>query len=490
MKYFSNLLKFTAVGAAIFTSCADEPQVYDYNTQEQIALGEWIEANHPELVNNYQETGSFYVEWIEDGDLTADPIKDSEIWIKVDLKERDLAGNLVMSREEADAYQQGTFSKFTHYVPYLKYSGDTGTDYMEGIQLSLRNDIKIGDQTKQMRIGSKVRLYLPSSIVLSNNSGGGYEGDYTLAGGRPLVVDLMIRDTISNPLEREGTDIDKFATDNGGVKITYVDPETEEETRSTDPTSPDHPYNDPAHDWFNVADSIPHLYVNPTADPGKISYIYPDAYTAKYNNAYSDMDVLNAKIRDIITERFGEYEGIQAITTDSIGADGTVNTWYITRLMDGFIVDTNIPELRTLLFDEVSPAEDAFSVTISEGSVVSAWLYALQNLRYGQWASILTSSTYAYGATGVSGSSDSYTTGYDSSYYDYMNYYNYANSYYGNSYYGGYYGGYYDSYYGGYYGDYSYSYDTSTTETTTSITTEIPPYAPLIFDVYLEPQTE
>ena len=108
-------------------------------------------------------------------------------------------------------------------------------------------------------------------------------------------------------------------------------------------------------------------------------------------------------------------------------------------------------------------------------------------MRKGQWAAILTVSTYAYGISGQVGSHTSTTVGgNDNAYYDYINYMNYMNTMnnyygygYGNMYNYGYYG--YDPYY------YGYGYtSTDTSQTITTTSTEIPAYSPMIFQIFVE----
>lgn len=172
---------------------------------------------------------------------------------------------------------------------------------------------------------------------------------------------------------------------------------------------------------------------------------------------------------------------------------GEAKIWYIGRFLDGFIFDTNIDEVKEIIYGEVASEGSALTYTPEkdQSSLITAFYYTIPNLLYGQWAEFVTISSQAYGATGRSGSTTSNggSSGYTSSYLDYLNYYNYYNSYYGNSYYGSYYDNYYYNYYNSYY--YNYGYNTSTTtETTTSVLTEIPPYTPLIFQIYIEPADE
>jgi hypothetical protein len=220
-------------------------------------------------------------------------------------------------------------------------------------------------------------------------------------------------------------------------------------------------------------------------------------------------------------ERFGE--GLHPADADPVDSVTNAKIWYVTRLLDGFIIDTNIPEVKKIIYDdeitdEVGTPLDFVTSTPESNSLVDAWIYSIPQMKLGAWNAILTGSSNAYGATGVSGSTitSSSSSSAMQNYYDYYNYYNYYNSYYGNSYYnnyynnyygyggyggyGGYpgygYGGYYDNYYNNYYDSYYYnnyynnSYNYSDVETTTTITTEVHPYSPMIWQIYIEHQDE
>ena len=156
--------------------------------------------------------------------------------------------------------------------------------------------------------------------------------------------------------------------------------------------------------------------------------------------------------------------------------------WYVTRFLDGFVIDSNIDEINQLVFDRTGSSSSALSVASDSSDLVTAWTYCISKLHYGQWAAILTASGYAYGSNGVSGSTSTSSSGtgyYYPSYYDYYNSYN--SMYYGNAYYGGYYG--YD-----YYSSYINSNNSSVD--TTSISTEILGYTPLLFYIFIEPKSE
>jgi hypothetical protein len=214
---------------------------------------------------------------------------------------------------------------------------------------------------------------------------------------------------------------------------------------------------------------------------------------------------INQEVDAALIKRFGE--GLHPSEAEAIDSVATAKIWYVTRLLDGFIVDTNIPEVKEILHEDYTAEGKGTALDFVTGkdnagdnSYVDAWKYAIPQLKLGAWNAILTTSSNAYGATGVSGTRKT-TSSSNNNYYDYYNYYNYYNSYYGN----GYYNNYYNNYYGGYggYGGYGYgyypnyynsmyynnyynnSYTTDTTESET-VTTEIQPYSPLLFQVYIE----
>lgn len=517
MKWMGRLLGASACCLALLASCAkDDGATADY---ESISLQAWMRLHKPELLENLQEEGGYYVDVHEVGDMDAAPVNDTVCWVKFDFSGRDLNGNIVLTRNEREARLAGTYTRQTHYAPYYRYCGEENTSLLEGTYLAMRNTLTLGKtyaaehdlpETLLLREGSKVTLYMPSSIVstsgVSGDGGYGGQSGYELDAGRPFVVTLEIRDTIKNPLEREGSEVDAFAERNGTLKPVEEDSEDSEDSSTVSAQlrarrltarltrgAEESQYND-GFAWRNAVDTIPQLYVHHTYNPKTTKYAYSDPYQSVYE-PYNNFEKLEQDIADTLYNRFGE--GV--LTGDSVTLDGTAKIWYICRLLDGFVVDTNIDGVKRLVYGEVQSEGEAleYSPESDQTSLIQAWYYSVPQLRFGQWASILTTSSYAYGSTGQTGTTSSSTTSsssYYSSYYDYLNYYNYYNSYYGNSYYGGYYNNYYNNYYGGYYNSYYYdyynSYDSSTTETVYTTTTEIPPFTPLLFQIYIEPEDE
>jgi hypothetical protein len=392
---------------------------------------------------------------------------------------------------------------------------------MEGTYLATFNKLKIGDTEFEVRYGTKLRLYLPSSVVGdSKTNDGGYEGEFTIDSNKPMIVDMTIYGHVGNPVAYEGERVTAFANVNGGVCNEHRAEKNEEEKetkrvrRSTTRTEGEEYKEEEEVDtrpleffdgrWHLPNDTLEHLLVNYNYTPEKSfdfknslgldTLKYPEENIYTKGNVYANTD-LDSRINDALIKRFGKgIEGEeQILDADSLKKKATANVWYIGRFLDGFIFDSNIDEVNEILYGTVENEGEALSFTtkdaVDENEYILAWEYAIPTLRLGQWAAILTVSTYGYGIAGVVGSHTS-TTVTDGT-YDYANYYNYMN--YMNNYYGGYgyggYGGYGNMYNQGYYGynPYYYGYTpqvTTTTVTTTS--TEIPAFSPLLFQVFVE----
>lgn len=506
MKFSLRFLYASVAGVFLLTSCAKE-ETGSYDKYETIALKAWMKLNRPELLENYQQEGGYYVDVKNPGEEGAAPITDTVCWVRFDFSGRDLKGNIVLTRREQEARQMGTFTKYTHYAPYYRYCGTESLSLLEGTHLAMRNTLTLGEryadslglpQELLLREGSEVVLYMPSTVVGSGGvqGDGGYEGQYSLSSGRPMIVTMHILDTVKNPLESEGSEVDEFCKQDGGLRI-YVAPKPDvpdfgDQNLRPGEVNDKHPYKIPEQ-WVNVCDTVPQLYADFRYTPErKLSFPLEKRYRSIYE-PYAAFDQLEEDISKALVERFHKddpYKGVLKLESDSVTLDGKAKIWYIARLLDGFIVDTNIDEVKKLIYGEVLKKGSAFSYTPSSGGAVTAWYYTVPHLKYGQWAAIMTTSVYAYGASGVVGGSSS--GGGSNSYLDYYNYYNYYNSYYGNNgYYGGYYGDYYGGYYGGYYNGYGSGYDDSyDQEETTTVSTEIPPYTPMIFQLFVEPEDE
>ena len=497
-KKITTTLLAVAIAAFAFVSCIKENSVSN-KEREKISLEAWIKLNKPELLNNYQEEGGYYVEILDgdknenlpvsaDGnDYGSEPLMEQDTcWIYCNMTGRDINGAVCMTRSGALADMCGTFSYSTHYVPFVNYCGENNMGLLEGTYLATRHELKIGDTTYKMRRGSKIRLYLPSTIAYGESGSqteGGYEGQYSLDSSRPLILDVEILRAIKNPSELELDMLQSYVGWESEWKKAEK-PESEKTEEDGDDLT------------------LKGLYYNHTYNPATddtFAYRYMQPHLKGLNNPYEGgtiyqkgaMPSINQKINDILLERFGKgLEASERNEKNLVTKGGRANVWYIVRFLDGFVVDTNIAEIRRFVFNEQDPVCEVFSYSPSddegkedgERQAIGAWYYCIPQMHYGAYGQIATTSGYAYGAAGISGSTTTETSSSNSmaSYYNAMNYYNYYNSYYN------YYSPYYNYYDYNYY-NYNYNYDTGEETTKTTISTEILPYTPLVFTIFVEP---
>lgn len=93
-------------GLTTLCSCAEEPDnAYPGNTQNK-ALKAWMTQNRPDLLENYQEEGEYYVDVVSLGDLADSAILETESWVWYDITGRDLQGNISVARDSVYALQQ------------------------------------------------------------------------------------------------------------------------------------------------------------------------------------------------------------------------------------------------------------------------------------------------------------------------------------------------------------------------------------------------
>ena len=236
-----------AVAALLMTACAKET-ANDYDYYEDLSLKAWISQHRPELKDNYQDYDKrgYYLDILNAGDTEATPLNDTIRWVRFNLTGRDLQGNIILTRNAREAELAGSFTKYTHYVPYYMYCGDAFYTLNEGTWLAMRKEQKLGaeflaakgaelglsDEKYLLRIGSEVMLYMPSRVTGSVGGDGGYEGQFALEDGKPFIATIEICDTVKNPLQREALDVDAFCKANGGLMI-YTTKDDKGENKQT-----------------------------------------------------------------------------------------------------------------------------------------------------------------------------------------------------------------------------------------------------------------
>lgn len=518
-------MSFKSIAGALLllilsTSCVKE-HTETYSDIEQRSLRAWIEKYKPDLLDNYQEDGGYYVDIIKEGDTSSEAITGEDVWVWFDLTARDLQGNIYETRKADVAEQLATYSVHAHYVPALRFSGKDKHTLMEGTYLATFNELVIGKDKQKTKVyrDTHLRLYLPSTLTSSTTTtaDGGYEGQFELDSSKPLIVDMILYGHVKNPVEHEGERINGFANGNGGVcdehKATIEESITKSLYRRAI-TRADETTEDAADEarvmelydgrWHQPVDTIEHLLVKylytPESNPLNFNIIeegaemYPGegVYNAGRLYGNGQLSSVDSRINAKLLKRFGN--GLttedEILAADSLKKKSEAKIWYIGRFLDGFIFDTNIDEVKEIIYGKVDSAGEALTfdtVNPLDNSYILAWNYSIPTLRYNQWAMVLTVSTYGYGISGKVGSHTTTTT-YSDAYYDYatnyynmMNYYNYNSGYgYGNMYNNNYYG------YNPYYYGYSYTPTEDDIITTSTTSTEIPAYSPLLFQVFIE----
>ena len=487
-----------------FSSCVKEA-VEDIDKIENHALRAWIKKNKPELLENYQEDGGYYVDVKQWGDTTTikdendfggEPIMDQDTcWMFYKFTGYNLYGDVCITRSENVARLQGKYSVYTHYVPYLNYCGITNDNgLMEGTYISTRHEIKLGEEyvrthpecrstTFRMRKGSKVWLYLPSSIgngTSASSASGGYEGQFAMDNNKPMIMEVEVMRVIKNPSDKEIGMVDQLVAHSNQTFGAEVWKKVEK------PKDEDTDLEDETEDEFFKG-----LFYNTDYDPSNVEtatfgYMKPESLEISPENAYRDngsygnMSQLEVQIDSILVAKFKDKVLPKSERTEEnlVGSGGTAKVWYIGRFLDGFIFDTNISEIKQLIDKSASSSSTpiTYSASSDESSYISAWYHCIPKLYYGSYAAIMTTSGFAYGNSGVSGSTSSSQASYDYSLYDpyYSDYYEYY----------GYYNSFVNPY--GYYDYSNYSGSSSSNVDTSTISTEILPYNPLIFYIFIE----
>ena len=352
-------------GLTTLCSCAEEPDnAYPGNTQNK-ALKAWMTQNRPDLLENYQEEGEYYVDVVSLGDLADSAILETESWVWYDITGRDLQGNISVARDSVYALQQGTFTPYTHYVPYYQFYGElaSGT-FKEGTYLAMRNPLKLGEtyaaqkgfpREVELRVGAEVVLYMPATIISTEANGdGGYEGQYALSANHPMIARIKLVGRSSQPIETESVAVDDFAAANGGLDPTVPPQDDDSETASVKAGEPA-----PSYRWKIATSEAPQIYVNESFNPADDAtglFTYSNVYVGSQQKA----DEIDRKINKALVERFGTDEPGELIDPEK-----NVRVWYIARFLDGFVQSTNIDEVKRIVYGEVESTGTYMSYTPS-----------------------------------------------------------------------------------------------------------------------------
>lgn len=401
----------------MFSSCITEPEEVDYEDVEKQILAEWIELYVPEAIRWYVESehndddysSEYYTIVTNTGDSNEKPIHEyADCWVKYNLTGYNLDGYVLVTRNELLAYQQGVFDELVRYVPLYqdlfydeeKYSDTYSYDYLpECIKVAFNNE------ELNLRKGSKLTMYIPSELIDGAATGStGYAGQYSLSYYQPLKAEIEIVEVVSDPMSEEISDIETFTSMNGGLLINYREADSDEDIDDDDWEEYNILQELIPENWSNSVDTVANLYLYRRYDPSiSLNYIepytsqVPDCIYTKYNMKQIDSLIYLAIVEEEIEE--SEMDG------DFVEYGDNANIWYIGRFLDGFIFDTNINEVMELITGEESYLSvlEYMGVTSSENSsFISAWYHGISQLRYGQWATLITSSTHGYGEVTLS----------------------------------------------------------------------------------------
>lgn len=338
---------------------------------EQAVLDLWIEERADSLIDNRQDAGYYLynITRVEDNGLATNA---GNCWVRYNITTRDMEGNIILTRNESEALLQGTFSYYTHYAPYKR---EVTSDSDEAIDLAfLDTSLVIDGEATSFYAGSKFLIIIPSYLAGSSYNGtGGYAGQSTLSSNRPMMSEIEIIEVISDIDTYETNVVDEFTVANGSFTWSSVAVEDD-----------------------GVTTALEGVYLNHDYTPQALNYIEPYGYGSTHG--ITDIQEMNDSIATLLIERFGS-----GVTTgDVITESESSNIWYIARFLDGFVVDTNIEEVRALVFDDStnSTSEVVYEAESDNGSHVDMWLYTIPEMKYGQWAAIVGTSDYGYGSGG------------------------------------------------------------------------------------------
>ena len=212
MKILNSVLAVCAA-LLIFVQCA-ETEGENYDEREQVVFDQWMKTNHPEAE---KLDNGMYMEWFRRNTSASKLATDDYMY--VDYLGRDLNGNIFSNRDSARAVDEGTFTRYTHYTPHYAIFNKEAYYFTEGEYEALA----------MMNKGDSVRLYLPSMLAYrttgvssSTYFAYGYEGWYNSStnpknvigtssnlpsmSGKPVIIDLALRDIVSKPEDRELSD--------------------------------------------------------------------------------------------------------------------------------------------------------------------------------------------------------------------------------------------------------------------------------------------
>ncbi len=187
MKLFRLLPASIIVLSFLFSSCAKEESVSGEAIQKNL-LDAYMVVTYGKDRNTWPvqaEMGYYYIP-IRTAASGATPADNK--WIRYDISSKTQDGTLIYTSSKDVAKQYNTFSYFTYYRPDYYAMGDDHGYIPTGIADAMKKYTKVGDS---------IRLIMYPNIAAGNS----YLS--SVSTGKPVILDIAIRDVVSLPESNE-----------------------------------------------------------------------------------------------------------------------------------------------------------------------------------------------------------------------------------------------------------------------------------------------
>ncbi|MFI3330747.1 MAG: FKBP-type peptidyl-prolyl cis-trans isomerase [Rikenellaceae bacterium] len=357
MKY--NFCKVLILSALIFSSCAKDESL-NITEITSIAWSKYIRNSYWTLPPSnsaiteestlYQlecDTTVFY-NIIDQSAVTDNTTPQSEEWVKVKYTGYNMQGGVFATRDSLEAVIQQTWTTVTNYNAQTIKIVDQDTEY---------SDVPEGllDMFANMRVGEKVRAYIPYSSGWGTSGvtfSSGYEGRYSLGYNENFFMDIELVEIIPDIEEWEKEQVKNYVAANFQSS------------------------------WNGIGSDDDLLYYRVIEDEFRGIKLLENGVDTTYTSSDLGVEIDDSK---------------------------TVQIYYSLWTLDGFLVDTNIKSdaVEHWQFEEYVGFYPAFSTASSTDEFVDAIkevVYEQGTTLGSQWCEAIFTSAWGYGDEGLSSS--------------------------------------------------------------------------------------
>lgn len=214
MKFFKSVVA-VIITASVFFSCAKDEDTQS-SALEQMSLDAWM-AKHINKTDTvaFRQSNGMYVQFLPSATVDSLVPADTVVWVRINYTGYTMNNDVYVTRLKDIALQQGTYTPYTHYTPDYLYCGSENSNMIKGQYFALKKELE-GPNGQKIKLvqGSKVRLYMPSSVAFGSygtSDDQGYGGQYALSGNVPTIEDLDIVEVVKNPVAREEKLVKEYA---------------------------------------------------------------------------------------------------------------------------------------------------------------------------------------------------------------------------------------------------------------------------------------